>query len=369
MDAPGPWGTGPFILSKGFSSIQNVVALIDSDPFALTWLTAREIRTPQVVLEANPYYWNKQRGPRLQRVIFKNDLTIEQAIDLCSYTVGNIDLVKQVPPNQALKVKESPYAKLEAVNAQRVLVGVFNRFQDRFNFNQKNVRLAFNLAVDRIKIISEGLCGYGHLLPSVTPPWSLDFPENLEPRETNPVLAKQLLLQSGTASGTLRIASNQNYANIAYLMADDLQKNLGIKVQVTVIPKDNELEWLRVLVEKKLVPCWDIYLTDLFGLFSVDSPVFFHRELLGHDGALRVGPEIEQFNKLYTQFAREINLLQRIEIAKEIDRYVFEEALTLSLCCPQDLYAVNNEVLFRAYRSTFEFAETEVTPNHWSRRV
>ncbi len=56
-----------------------------------------------------------------------------------------------------------------------------------------------------------------------------------------------------------------------------------------------------------------------------------------------------------------------VQVAEQIDRYVFEEALALFLCAPKALYAVNKHVSFGPYRTTFELAETEVDEQHWSR--
>ena len=52
LDAAGPWGTGPFILKDGTSTLEK--------------------RSPEVVLEANPNYWNASRKPKVQRVVFDN---------------------------------------------------------------------------------------------------------------------------------------------------------------------------------------------------------------------------------------------------------------------------------------------------------
>ncbi len=51
IDAPGPWGTGPFVLTEG-------VSLIDS-------------RSDRVVMEPNETYWNPDRKPTV-RIIYDN---------------------------------------------------------------------------------------------------------------------------------------------------------------------------------------------------------------------------------------------------------------------------------------------------------
>jgi hypothetical protein len=57
-----------------------------------------------------------------------------------------------------------------------------------------------------------------------------------------------------------------------------------------------------------------------------------------------------------------------VQVAEEIDRYCFDNALALFLCAPQALYAVNNHVSFGPYRTTFEIAEVTVDDGHWSRQ-
>jgi hypothetical protein len=108
--------------------------------------------------------------------------------------------------------------------------------------------------------------------------------------------------------------------------------------------------------------CWMRLAGPLDGIYASPhqlpwqaSPVAVHREFFGSDGAFRAGPELPEFDKLYT------------EMATQLDRYFFEEALALFLCAPKALYAVNKHVSFGPYRTTFELAEAEVDDEHWSR--
>jgi peptide/nickel transport system substrate-binding protein len=54
--------------------------------------------------------------------------------------------------------------------------------------------------------------------------------------------------------------------------------------------------------------------------------------------------------------------------AEAVDRHCFEQSKALFLCAPRALYAVNRHVDFKAYRATFELADTTVGAEHWSRR-
>jgi peptide/nickel transport system substrate-binding protein len=92
------------------------------------------------------------------------------------------------------------------------------------------------------------------------------------------------------------------------------------------------------------------------------------RVLRPHDGAFRAGPQDAEFDRLFGTLARETDPQDARRLAEEIDRYCFEQSKALFLCAPQALYAVNRHVEFKAYRATFELADTEVDPAHWSRR-
>ncbi len=64
----------------------------------------------------------------------------------------------------------------------------------------------------------------------------------------------------------------------------------------------------------------------------------------------------------------ETSRLKLGHLSHRIDRFVHDEALALFLCAPEVLYAVNKQVDFVPYCTTFELAETRVSAEHWSRR-
>src|SRR5260370_7997285 len=98
------------------------------DPFACSWLIESEDRTARVVLEANRSHWNIERGPRLERVIFRNDLSPAEALELCISTDGEIDIVTEVSPADAQRVLASEYANLGVCDATRLLLAIITRY-------------------------------------------------------------------------------------------------------------------------------------------------------------------------------------------------------------------------------------------------
>ncbi len=113
---------------------------------------------------------------------------------------------------------------------------------------------------------------------------------------------------------------------------------------------------------------FDVLVFAWIDLTSDAPPAFMHGELYGETGPFRMGPPVERFEAMMGEFAGEIDAGRQGELSVEIDRFVYDEALSVFLAYPQALYAVNNNVNFVGHATTFELAETEVTEEHWSRR-
>jgi peptide/nickel transport system substrate-binding protein len=369
IDAPGPWGSGPFTLVEGYSSLENEVALISGDPFACVWLPTGEPRTERVVLEANTDHWNTERGPRLEKVVFRNDISPAEALDLVCTTEGEVDIVTEVEATDTQKVIDSEYAQLEVIDAMRVLVGIINRGAENVPLGNVRARRALNMAVNRDRLIEEGFAGYAHPLAGLTPHFATGYPEGLEPYPHDSEQARQLFTEAGWPEGrALRLACDETLEGAARLVAEDFEQALGIGVDVTVIAQEELLAAQHALVEKVLPLPFDVLIHAWFDLTTDAPPAVLHREFYFSGGALRAGPPIPEFEDLMARFVSEIDLNKLAELAEEIDRFVYDEALSVFLCAPQALYAVNRHVNFVGYATTFELAETEVDEEHWSRR-
>lgn len=157
IDEPGPWGTGPFTLVQGASSILTRNVIMSPDPYTCAWLIESEDRSPELVLEANLDHWNRaERGPRVQRAVFRNNLAPSEALQLCISTDGEVDIVTEVSPADAGRVQASEFARLITSDANRVLTCIINRGRSDVPLDSVDVRRALNLAVDRGQIIATG---------------------------------------------------------------------------------------------------------------------------------------------------------------------------------------------------------------------
>ena len=365
IDEAGPWGTGPFTLVQGASSITTRNVIMSAVPYTCSWLIESEQRDPLVVLEANLDHWNTERGPHIAKAIFRNDLPPARALDLCLTTDGEVDIVTEVSPADADRVIASSYARLVTADANRVLAGIINRQSRDVPLDDVDVRRALNLAVDKVKVIEQGLAGYASPLCAMTPPWCSGFPADASPYGHEPDRAKALF--TGWPEGRpLRIATPEPFEGVARMVADDMAAALGIGVEVIVVSEADMPAGSRALVEKKVDLPWDILIFGWFDLSSEAPPAAVHREFFGQDGAFRAGPTIPEFDALFDEMKVQLDGEQLVQVAERIDTLCFDQALALFLCAPQALYAVNNNVSFGPYRTTFEIAEVTVSPEHWS---
>ena len=286
-----------------------------------------------LVLTANTDHWNKERGPRIERIVFRNELAHEKALELVCTTEGEVDIVTEVSPQDAKRVEDSEYAKLEAVDAMRVVVGIINRGVEDVPLEDARVRRALNLAANRGRLIQEGFSGYAHSLAGLTPHYATGYPEDIEPYSYEPEEAQRLLSEAGWPEGrTLQLATTADLEDVAGLLAEDYRNALRIEVELTVIPDEELLSAQHTLIEKVMTPPFDVLVQGWFDLTSDAPPAVLHREFYFSGGALRVGPPVQQFEELMGRFATQIDPEEQARIAQEIDRFVHEEALSVFLC-------------------------------------
>ncbi len=374
IDAPGPWGTGPFVLAEGHSSLDTERATISHEPFACTWLW-HEDRTPHLRLVANTNYWDKRRGPHLSEVVFRNDLSPEEALDLVCTTEGEVDILTEVSPADASSVEGSEHAHLVSTDAMRAVVGIINRDADGLPLKDRRARQALNLAVNRDSLVREAMFGRARPLAGLTPPTAITalhrFPKRLTPYPHDAGRAAELWREAGGASSAgrqLRIAAPEEFERMAHGISTDIQEALGIDTEVTVYRGAEKPQARRRLAEKVLPQEWDVLLLEQVTQTADAPPLELHRALVGLTGEYRAGPVVPEFEALYAQLVRQTSQVKLAQVTNRLDRFVHDEALALFLCAPQALYAVNKHVDFTAYRTTFELPECRVNREHWSRR-
>ncbi len=342
---------------------------INKDPFACTWLQ-REDRTARVHLTANRNYWDSGRGPRLEHVIFHNDVSPQRALELVCDTEGEVDIVTEVSPADAERVKRSKHAKLVSGEPMRAIVGILNRNAGNLPLHDARARRALNHAINRDALVRDAMFGHAKPLGGLTPPSVVSFLHRLSPYAYDEAKAAQLWREAGgTDSVRLRIAAPDEFEALARQVAGDLQSSLGLLSDVRIFSGEEKLEVRRKLANKQQPRDWDILIFEQSGQVSDAPPLEFHRAFAGETGEFRAGPIVPEFESLYQKLVGETSPVKMALTSHEIDRFVYDEALVLFLCAPEALYAVNKHVTFTPYKTSFDLTGCKVDDEHWSRRV
>ncbi|TFV56558.1 hypothetical protein E4P41_15620 [Geodermatophilus sp. DF01-2] len=366
IDAPGPWASGAFALVEGHSRVDTEAVVTDGED--RTWLQTQD-RSPTVRLRANPAYWDRRRGPRVAEVEFRNDVDAGTALDLVCDTVGEVDLVTEVPHAQAERVRRSQHARLVTVEAVRALAGVLARDADGLPLADVRARRALNLAVDRAALVRDVFGGLARPLAGLTPPTPLTVahrtPDRLRGYRHDPAEAARLWREAGGASRPIRLAVLERWAAVADAVAEQWRGALGVAVEVSVVGAAEERETRRRLAAKEPRD-WDVLLLEQGSQSADVPPLELHHAFVGRSGEFRAGPVDPRFEELFADLVAQTSQLRQVVAANRIDRYVTEQAPALFLVAPQVLYAVNREVDFQPYATSFELADTSLRDGHWS---
>lgn len=354
------------------------MAITQLEPFAATWLQ-REDRTPTTRLAANPNYWDKERGPYLREVVFRNDLSLTEALNFVCTTEGEVDIVTEVSPADAGKVEASEYARLVSIDAVRAIAGVVNREAEGLPLGDGRARQALNLAIDRDRLARDVMFGYASPLAGLNPPSAVPEDGRLSPYPYDPRRAAELWREAWSeawseesgepvAQRSIRIAAFGGLERMARAVASDIEGSLGVETEVTVYSFEEEQRARRRLAEKALPQAWDILIMEHGAQFIGSAVTELHRAFVGATGEFRAVPVVPEFEELFAELTQKTSPEEQAEVSGRIDRFVYDNALALFLCAPRVLYAVNRHVDFTPYRTTFELPECRVDAEHWSRR-
>ncbi len=210
-----------------------------------------------VILERNPNYWGKDEHgnqlPYLDAVRFS--FIKEKKQEFLEFRKGNLDLIFRIP-NENIedilgsldKAKENRPFEIQVTPAMNIFYyGFFNATKP---FNDKRVRLAFNHAIDRNKIVDYTLKGEGiAAIHGIVPP-AASFESKgynfkaLKGYTYDPDLAKKLLAEAGYPEGkgfpaiNLQINSGGGDRNglTAQVVQSMLKENLNIEIGIETLP-------------------------------------------------------------------------------------------------------------------------------------
>ena len=233
---------------------------VGTGPFAVK--TIKEGET--VILEKNKNYWGVDKDgnklPYLDAV--KISFIKEKKAEMLEFQRGNLDMMYRIPIEMYKEIMgsyDNANARKNDFDIQNVPALATHIYGMLFTgniFNKKEVRLAFNYAIDRNKIVDyilqgEGIPGtYGMIPPAETfKKMGFDF-SKIKGYDLDLEKAKEYLKQAGYPNGkgfpkltlTINSGGGERNGQIAETVQKMLKENLGIEVSINVIPFAEEID-------------------------------------------------------------------------------------------------------------------------------
>ena len=350
LEGAGPWGTGPYKLVEGFS------------------LPGK--RSDRVVLEANQAYWDRTRMPRVQRIVFDNTLSQQEAVELVRTVEGRVDLVSGLRPLDTLRVAESPWAKVVKNRGSLITVyGQFNMRKAGSPWSDVRLRQAANVAIHREDLIRYATRGNGVIIPALLPVVSFGYDPDLAPYAFDPGKARHLLREAGYPDGLALSLIAPEDLEVQATVVSKMLEQAGFKVALQLLDgntfnRQTRLPDLDQPVEQKV---WDIALWAAFDLFNFPPLELYGAWMRG--GVANWSSEELELRQLYEQVLSTVDRERQHGLFHQMERHIHDQASLLFLYNPIGLYAVNKAVAFVPHvNGMLNLLELSVTDEHWSVR-
>lgn len=360
---PGPYALGPYILHEGY---------VEGDR-----------STPEVVLKANPHYWGEEK-PKVETVTIYTELGIDEARDLALYGEGDIDITP-VPFADEAEAVLSPYAKLAVAPSMNNYAMHFNLLNGNPALADPRIRYVINHAIDQEYLLNLSMLGEGALSPTMVSPNfhqvaaaidSLDtwFEEYAQKHDSSigalleTVLAYQR--EQGLDPGKPLHLSLLVQESFMFLVRDIqyFLSRVNIDLQVEVVASEKQVfRQLFDTVEDKNTLSWDLLLWGNYDWYKHPWSAFFVYVPGSSWSTLPANPALVD----YTDSLLRTNLQspEYVPLIADFVRHIYENNYMVFLPSPNNVYAVNKEVVFNPGRSAFVYLrDLQVTDQHWSLR-
>lgn len=291
-------------------------------------------RNNEVVLKAKADY--HLGAPKIQEVVFR---TIpEAATRLAEIQAGTVDVITNVPPDNAAEVASQGKADVKEVPSARVAAVWLNTLENE-TLAKKEVRQALNYAVDKDTITQQVMSGYGIPLATIVPPYFAGYDEALTPYPYDEAKAKEMLAAAGVPSDfTVELLLPRG----RYLLAEEVTQAIAAyleKVGITVKLNAVEFGVFATATQERDVP--DMFYA-AWGNQLFDPTDMLQTCVLSGDTAFSFysNPAVDELiNKAASTVGDE-----HINALHEVEQAIYDDPPFIFLFAQQDLYGVSNRL-------------------------
>ena len=349
---PGPYGLGPYILKEGY---------VEGDR-----------HTPEVVLEANPHYWDK-RYPKVEKITIYAGLDSTKARDMVLNQEGALDLTTLSPEDKVGTIL-SPYGKLLTSPSTDNITIHINMRNGNPRLLEKEVRVALNQALHQRNLLHFVYEGEGELSAigaSPNFPGVREVSQTLQPfseMDDPYTAATQQRLKTILDGLVLRVFTQDRFLPLWRGIESQLTK-VGVTLKIEVAPSEAEIfGTLLTTNERKNETQWDLLVwgnDDWY--FNHPFTVFFVYRTHNVWSTVFPDPIMDEF--IEEMFRAAVGEPEFVPVCEKIMRRAFENGYLLAVPTPNKVYAVNKEVVIHPYKmACMPLWKIEVTDQHWSVR-
>jgi oligopeptide transport system substrate-binding protein len=296
-----------------------------------------------VVLERNPNYWDMDEfGNQLPYLdAIKFSFIKEKKSEFMEFKRGNLDMIFRLPVEMISDILgELDHAKetnapfeMQVVPAMSIYYYGFQHQSEAFK--KKDVRLAFNYAIDREKIVNNILQGEG--IPGIygiVPPSFAGYENNkLKGYSFDVDKARKYMAAAGYPNGKgfpkITLQTNSGGASRNLQVSEAIQKmlkeNLNVDVDINILPFAEHLEQLETGKALFWRSGWiadypdpETFLTLLYGKHV--PPNLSDKSYLNS-----VRYKSEKFDTLFTQAMHELDDRKRMDLYLEADQTAIDD--------------------------------------------
>ena len=350
MQAPGPYGLGPYILTEGFA-------------------TGR-FQTPIIKLKANPYYYEKGM-PYIENITIFTELTSKEVIQMALEEEGALDIAP-IPFNKKVETVLSKYARLYTKPSTNNISIYFNMLKPNSKLNDKRIRIALNEAINQKNLLNFVYKKEGFLAPTES---SVNY------------RSVKLATQDMKTWGEVALEEGEQEKNELHTLLNGLHlkvvtlerfmflwrgieyqlKQYGVTLEYSITPNEKEI-YEQLLTNRKSPKDWDI-LTWGNDDWCSNHPwtTLFAYRTSDKWSSIEKDDMMQAYIKQFFDVDFQSNAFDAI--VKKMVQRVYDQAYMLFVPSPNIVLAVNKEISYKPSSVLLmPLWKAKLTRFHWSIR-
>lgn len=312
-----------------------------------------------ITLIRNPFYWRKDENGNPLPFLDKIKLTYSKnkADELLSFRSEKIDLVMDIPVEEVENVLGTLAEAQAGKNVKHLVdsktsmsVQYYAFAHEHAIFSKKEVRKAFNIAINRDQVINEWLEGEGWAANNGFVPKMEGYDyQTVRGHEYNVEEAKKLLSKAGYPNGVgfpkLNLYVNANEGSGTHRLAmgvvESLNKNLGLEITIKLTSYEGR--------EKAIKDGNAVFWRAGWIADYPDPENFLNLFYSGaiQDGKTTINPfkyRNQEFDDLFKAAMQETDREKRMELLAKCDQIIIDDAVVMPLVSDDFITMINLRV-------------------------